>query len=327
MDLEQQVDDTPQDDNAAAAPPPASLRDELAAQYDKGSEPVEKAEPTTAPAPPAEELKVAATPVAPAPPEDRVPERVKGHLGDKWATLDPSVKTAIREYESNIGRMADKYGKDSKAYNELKDAFAPYEDMIRADNGTMTTAVKGLLHTARVLRQGTEDQKTALVEQIIKAYNVKPPRRGADGAPQPGYDPELATRLARLEETHLTTQAQQVQTVRQSVDNDLAAFTGDPANVYIKEPGFLDMMADLIASDQAQDLKSAYEKAMWLHPGIRDVEIAKRTSQANTGRVQAAQRARSAAVSVSGNAPGSVARDPSKMTLRDTLSAAFDGEL
>lgn len=86
-------------------------------------------------------------------------------------------------------------------------------------------------------------------------------------------------------------------------------------------------MQKLIRAGAAADLKSAYEQAAWLHDRTRQLEIAKANQHRVKDVVGQANRARQAAVSVNGNSPGPVKRDQSKMTLRETLEAAYNGDL
>jgi hypothetical protein len=324
-------------DTAAAAPvaapaAPATLRDALASAYDEHSTDKPAPKPEVTPVAEPTVAKEGEQQVLTAPVERPIPERLKAKFGEKWAILPPEVKTAFHDYESHVGGIVNKYGKAAKAWEEVQQITAPYEAMVKSEGGTLHTAMSSLFETARILRQGSPEQKIGLVQAIVKQFNVPMPGAPAptgEATPQPtpaGLSPELLNRFNQLEQRVLTNDAREVYTVRAKVDSDLAAFTSDPANVYIHEPGYLDTMAALIRAEKAETLEEAYQQAAWLHEGPRKLEIAKITANRNQPRVQQAQQARRAGISVNGNAPGVVRRDPSKMTLRDTLAAAFDGD-
>jgi hypothetical protein len=325
---------------AAKAP---SLRESLSKVFDEASaspdgkpKPVVEAPAIKSTKDPIAAAKAVVPGAAPTPPaEPPIPSRLKAKLEAEWSTIPPKIRAEFHEYEAAIGRMANKYGKAAKDWEATERLFAPYAEMTRAEGGNFHSAAANLFETARILRQGSPEQKQGLLLAMVKAYNIPLPSAtpGGDGSassPSPGVaqlSPELLDRINRLESRDLTAAATAAHNVRVQVDNDLNAFVSDPKNVYVREPGFLDTMAALIQTNKAEGLADAYTQAAWLHEGPRNAEIARLTSERNASRVADAQRARRAGVSVNGNAPGTVRLDPSKMTLRDTLAAAYDGEL
>jgi hypothetical protein len=313
---------------AAPAEGKVSLREALSKAYDTETAPGTPAEPKPG-VPAAGTPQVATTPPA----EKPIPDRLKGKFGEAWPTLDPKVKEAFHEYETSVGKLAHKYGMAAKNWDDTQRAFAPYESLVKAQGGNFLSAMTNLFETSRILHTGSQEQKTALLVRMAQAFSIPMP---GGAAPAGGQTPpasggslplELLDRLNRLEQTHLTREAQDAYTVRSQVDQDLETFIGDSANAYVKEPGFLGTMAQLISVGKASGLEDAYKQAAWLHENTRELEIAKITQARNAPRVGAAQRAKSAAVSVNGNAPGSVKLDPRKLDLRQTLAAAYDGEL
>lgn len=264
-----------------------------------------------------------------------IPERLKEKWGQTWDKLEPAVKEQFHAYESDIGRLAFKYGKGAKNWEEVSKAAAPYESMLRQEGATLQGAVGNLLETARILRQGAPEQKLALVQAMCKNFGINlgaltgQAAEASSAAPSsaPGLSPELLDRIANIERTVLTRDAETVHNTREQVNSELQTFLGDPANVYLQEPGYLDTMSALISSGKAVDLKSAYEQAAWLHDRPRELEIAKRHAQRIQSSAAAASVAKTAAVSVNGTSTGTPRLDTSKMTLREALEASFDGTL
>jgi len=333
--------------------PPAtevSLRDTLSQAYDSSHAPEgaggEAVTPATAPhslakqngdaeQSPVVKSDVAAQPPSatqssePVPYERAIPERLKTKLGEKWTTIPSEIRDEFHAYETHIGQMANKYGKAAKAWEETQQAFAPYEQMVRAEGGNFHGAMTNLFETARILRQGSPEQKVALIKQISSTFNIPIDTATGEqaGSAPAAVSPELIDRLNRLEQGILTREATEVHNARAKVESDLQTFLADPRHVYVQEPGYLDTMAGLITAGKATGLDDAYTQAAWLHEGPRNAEIAKINAAKLTPRIEQAAHARKVGVSVNGNAPGTVKLDPSKLSLRDTLSAAFDGEL
>jgi hypothetical protein len=260
---------------------------------------------------------------------DEPPSRLKDRFGTTWATLPPEIKGAFREYESAIGRLGNRYGQAARQWNEIQTVFAPYEEMVRSEGGTLPKAVQSLFETARILRQGHPEQRAALVLQMLPTFKI-PHEVLEDGRVvlnRPTSDPALLNRLSQLEGSRLTDEARIAQNTRQQVDTELEAFVTDPAHPYTQIPGYLDSMAVLIESRKAANLKEAYDQAAWLHEESRTLEFAKRSQEEASRRSSQALAARSAAVSVPGNAPGPVTRSTKNLSLRDELNARFDGTL
>jgi hypothetical protein len=312
-----------------------TLREALSKAYDSAAEPAVKPTEGSAALSTAPGSGTSTLPAVVTPSERPIPDRLKGKFAEAWPTLDPKVKEAFHEYESSVGKLAHKYGSSAKNWDDTQRAFAPYEGLVKSQGGNFLSAMTNLFETSRILHTGSPEQKTALLVRMAQAFRIPMPggeAHQAQGAAVPSPAPsgvslELLDRLNRLEQTHLTREAQDAYTVRTQVDQDLEAFIGDAANTYVKEPGFLGTMAQLITVGKASGLEDAYTQAAWLHENTREMEIAKITQSRNAPRVGAAQRAKAAAVSVNGNAPGSVKLDPRKLNLRQTLSAAYDGEL
>lgn len=271
----------------------------------------------------------AATANAPAATEPQIPERLKAKLAAKWATLDPEVRAEFLGYESHVGRLAHRYGQAAKQWEAMEQVIAPYMGLIKAENGTPHRAAAQLFETARVLRQGSPDQKLNLVRQMVQAYQI-PAQVSEDGSlvlGQARSDPATLARLSELEAQDLTGRATAEYNVRQEVSQELDAFLADPSHSNVAHPGYTQLMAQLISSGVAKDLADAYQRAEWLHDSTRDSAIARANAARAQSAAAATQAAQAAAVSVKGNSVGNPKRDPSKMDLRQTLVAVASGEL
>lgn len=313
-----------------------SLRSALEENYDKSagapSAPAAEGSSGTVETPASGVPAVAGTTPATAPAVSDpfpIPDRVKASLGPQWAALPAEVKHEIREYESHVGRLASRYGQAAKSWESVEKVIAPYQSLIQENGGTPLGVIGNMLETARVLSKGTPDQKLYAVHAILKSFQipVQTFTDGTIGLPNPQTPPEVLHRLTGLERQDLTARAADEYNVRQEVVTELDTFLADESRTYAREPGFLDTMADLIRVGRAKDLPDAYSQAAWIHEKTRPLEVARHNQERLAPQIQAAATARAAAISPSGNAPGQIARDPSKMSLRETLSAAFDGEL
>ena len=342
QDLATPATETPSQEPTHAPTPETSVRSGLEAAFDAAeaaapTPSISSATPRVATASPGASPDTPAVDpanVAPTPPpaERAIPERLKGRFADKWATLPPDVKDSFHEYESNIGRLASTYGQRAKSWEESQRVFAPYAEMVQKEGGNYHSAVGNLLETARILRQGSPEQKVVLLRQTASAFGVSlqdlvgiPTQEGQPPRSEPNE--ALINRLNALEREVLTTRGQESHNARTQVDSEIETFVADTSNIYLQEPGYLDTMATLIRAGKAANLPEAYQQAAWLHERPRQLEIAKANQQRTDSSRDAANRAKRASVSVNGSTPGNVRVDMSKLSLRDALSAAFDGEL
>lgn len=322
-----------------------TLRDTLSTAYDQAvsssDEPADTAAPvaqtpapeTTAPTTSAPETAAPTaetpSPTAPQVDLDAPPPRLKDRFGQSWATLPDEVKKTFRDYESAIGRMGNRYGQAAQNWNQMQQVISPYEEMIRAEGGTPHRAVQSLLETARVLRQGHPEQKSAMVFGMLQAFQI-PHQRLEDGRVvllPPSTDPALLQRLSALEGQDLTARASRNQDLSRSVDEELQTFLESGDRPYLRIPGYEETMAMLIETGKAKDLDSAYTQAAWLHDESRELEVARKTSAGASERAARAAAARTAAVSVPGNNPGALQPSTKGMSLRDELRARMSGEI
>lgn len=343
----------------ASAPSEAlSLRSALEASYDKSvshqAAPTESA-PSAAQAPAATMVSAQPTSAAPAPLETQapaeggppttapvttevsapeapsdIPQRIaKRWTPETWAALPPAVKAEFANYESDIGRLVSRYGQSAQSWSRLEQTVAPYMPLIQAEKGDVYSAVGNLMETARILRQGTPDQKLGLILQTCATFGV-PLQRNAQGeivVPMPSTSADTLSRLNAAERHHLTTTAAADYTARDSVASTLDAYIARPDRPHLQLEGFMAAMAQIISTGQASDLDGAYEAATWLHPQSRAQAILEHNRKEAERLSARSATASAAAVSVPGNSTGKPALNASNLGLRDTLAAALEGQL
>jgi hypothetical protein len=87
-------------------------------------------------------------------------------------------------------------------------------------------------------------------------------------------------------------------------------------------------MADMmeVAEKHGQDmsLEDAYQACCMLHPEIKRIIVGRQSQQSAQGLTQAAQRSRSAAVSVRGAAPVGNPHTPEPSSVREAIEAAIE---
>jgi hypothetical protein len=251
---------------------------------------------------------------------EKPPASWKPEAREHWGQLPDNVRAEIARRESEVQRTLQETAEARKTAEAVMKTISPYEAFIRAEGSNPIQAIDNLMATAAKLRTGTAPELAQMVAGIVQQFGVG--RFGntfiealdsALAGQTPRVDPQQAAidqvlnqRLAPVQQ--MLTQFQQMQNQQQSqiamqaqseVENFLtrAEFGND-----VRED-----MADLMEAAQRRGqtltLADAYKKACMMNDSVRSVLVQRQKAQQGQAHTQAAQRARSAAVSVSGSAP------------------------
>ena len=174
-----------------------------------------------------------------------------------------------------------------------------------------------------------------MVAQVVNAYGVD--IRSLDsalvGAALPEVQPqqvnvqaEVQRALAPLMQMAQQRQQAEAQQLSEAARSDLQAFASDPAHEFLGD--VRGVMADMLEVADRQkvalSLQDAYDRACALHPEVSKVIIARRQGANAQQLTQAAQRARSAAVSVRGSAPVGNPNAVEPSSIRESIEAAIE---
>lgn len=273
--------------------------------------------------------------------EDRAPQSWKPETRQHWQTLPPEVRGEIARREGEFARAMQETAEARRFSDAVMKTIAPYEMFIKAENSNPIQAIDNLMSTAARLRTGTAPEIAGLVSQLVNQFGVGRFGPGFIEAldqalvgQTPQQDPREVMMRRQLEQEiapvkQFMTQFQQMQ---QAQEQQLQAAAGNEVGGFLANPKFefamdvKDDMADLIElahkRGREMSLEEAYERATRAHPSISKILAKRDQATAAQGRTQVAQRARSAAVSVSG-APSIGSSGSDANDLRSALENAF----
>jgi len=220
-----------------------------------------------------------------------------------------------------------KYKKRNEAFDEIMQPFKG--DFERAGMDEVG-AVRQLLAAHDYLRKDPQNAINWLANQ----YGVDMAAIGNDPAAEDEFaDPQvkqLQQQVAQLTgfiQNQQTQQQSQVQQSTQSLIDQFAAETD--ANGNPKHPHFdrvRGVMGSLISSENAKDLATAYEMAVYADPELRQAQVkamAAAQSQDNV-KTEAVKKAKKAARSkVRGSASPAAPALPANASIRDTINASI----
>ena len=252
----------------------------------------------------------------------QAPSSWKKDISEKWSELPPEVRAEIHRRESDYHKGIEQYKQAAEQAEYLQQAIAPYMQNIQASGVPPAQALQHLLGVEHTLRNGTAEQKTKLIAEIARDYGVNL----EDITPAPPLDPQVQQLIQQ--NRHLQQFQQTVQQQQQSaVKSEIERFRDNPENVHFEE--VREDMAVLLETGRAANLQDAYDMAVWMRPEIRQtlVQTQRAEAEKRAAEQQRKQRAKTAAGSVKGSANSKATSVSSNASLRDTLTAALDGDI
>lgn len=270
---------------------------------------------------------------------ERAPQAWRPETREHWGQLPEPVRAEISRREVEVQRTLQESAEARRSFDAVMKTIEPYQAFIRAENSNPLQAIDNLMSTAARLRTGTAPELAQLVAGIVNQFGTG--RFGnqfielLDGAlagQAPRVDPQQAAleqalnqRLAPVQ--NMLTQFQQAQAAQQQ---RVAQQAQSQVGQFLQRAEFgedvREEMADLLETAQRRgqnlSLVDAYKKACMLNDRVRSVLQSRAKSRGAQTKTQAAQRARSAAVSVTGAAPaGALRQDPTDV--RSAIEAAI----
>jgi len=270
---------------------------------------------------------------------EKAPVSWKPEVREHWAALPTEIKNEVMRRERDIQNTLKESNEARKMVEQFNRVIQPYEMFIKAENSNPLQAVDNLMATAARLRTGTSGDVAQMVAGIVKQFGVG--RFGKAFIEQldsalvgeiPQEDAQAAQMRNMLQQQlapvqNFMNQFQQAQHMQQEKLTHEAAteVQGFLQNAEFAEDVREDM-ADLMEVAQRRGreltLQEAYQQACIANPKIRSI-LQQRGKSVDANKLTgAAQKAKSAAVSVSG-APAISAPQRAAVDVRSAIEAAI----
>ena len=238
-----------------------------------------------------------------------------------FASMPLHVQTAIAKREAEMAKGLTRQDEDRVFGKQIKELVTPFSEMIKSEGSSVQQAFGSFLNTAKILRTGTEEEKSSVVKDLIKRYNVR-------------IDVTQAPSNTGFHQNDGMTREQVAQIVKQEQEqsrllSEVDAFRSDPANEHFDV--VRGHMVALLNGGLADTLKSAYDQAVYANPQTRSSLLARQDTSAqdkqkiDMSKKVAAAKAASGSVIGSNNGLGasSKAKGP-EMSLRDEIRANLE---
>lgn len=270
---------------------------------------------------------------------EKAPASWRPDIREHWGTLPEPVRAEIQRRETEVARTLQETAEARKTAEAVMRTIEPYQAFIKAENSNPLQAIDNLMSTAARLRTGTAPELATLVAGIVNQFGTGRFGNGfiemldsALAGQTPKQDPQqlameqvLNQRLAPVQQ--MLTQFQQAQYQQQQQATQAAQ---TEVSTFLDRAEFgedvREDMADIIESysrrGQNITLQDAYKKACLMNDNVRSVLSQRMKAKGAQQSTQAAQKARSAAVQVSGSAPMGALRQEST-DVRTAIEAAI----
>jgi hypothetical protein len=271
---------------------------------------------------------------------DKAPASWKPDVREHWATLPDTVRSEISRREVEHARFMQETAEARRTADAVSQVVQPYMHFIKAENSNPLQAIDNLMATASRLRTGTGPELAQLMADMVNQFGTGRHGRqfiemldSALAGQQPAQSDPQTSQIEQLLNQKLApvqgmlTQFQQAQAQAQyqaqaAAQNEVAQFLSKAEFGEDVRENMADILEIAQRRGQSMTLQQAYEKASFMNDSVRKVMQQRHAVQGAQVHNQAAQRARAAAVSVSGSAPVGALQQPST-DIRSAIEAAI----
>ena len=259
-------------------------------------------EPTATNASPSQPANTApvANPAETQSPTSTAPRTWRPEAAAHWNELPPQVQAEIQKREQDIFNGLNQYKQfaniGQRAFQAVKDVLP----VLQQQGQDPYAFMRDMCEVHRLLSAGTPEQKARAFTALALHYGVATDQNGAT-SPLPDQMEMMRQQIANLTNFQAQSMQQQQLAQQQYCSQQIEAMAADKENApYFDEA--VPMMTELINKGLANDLKEAYNNAIWLVPSIR-AKLQATTSQAmaEAGAAKVAAAGKMAAANVKGS--------------------------
>jgi len=232
------------------------------------------------------------------------------------------------EREQNYATGISGYKAKAEEAKEYAEAMQDILPVLQQQNMPAGEFIRNVSQAHKVLVMGSPQEKLQMFGWLAQSYGI--PLDAIAPAQQGQYDPnqmQLMQKIQQLEANVNGVASWREQQEQTAVQREIAKFTD--ASKYPHFEQVRGVMAQLLESGMADNLDSAYEKAVRLDGDAFQAEQQRQASQQlgqqTANKVAAAAKARQASVSIKTSTPaGMVTSNVNPKNLRGAIEAAFD---
>ncbi len=261
-------------------------------------------------------------------PTRKAPSSWKKDYWEAYEKLDPKLADYINTREEQFANGVSTYKQEAERAKEMFEAIAPFQQDLQAHGVHPTQWIRNLGTAHQMLVKGTPEQKLATFQKLAHDYGV-PLQSVISGQMDPmiQYLSPLQEQVRQLEGKLTGWQEQRQKEEQTVIQSEIEQFSTQHDHFdAVKET-----MAGLLQAGLAQDLKSAYDKAVRMNDDLWNSVQQQKTVDAEKQRLENAaakvNKARASAVSPRSATPIGAMSSTGKKDLRSVLEDAVDATL
>jgi len=249
------------------------------------------------------------------------PSSWKKDYEEHWGKLDPTLQDYIQQREADYAKGVSTYKNQWDMAAPLVETIKQFEPLMNEYNIGPKEWISRLGTADLTLSRGTPEQKLQMFAQLANDYGVNLGQLTG----QTGYDPQfsqLAQELNQIKNQWTSFQSSQEQLEQAQLQNEISSFKDDKP--YFEE--VRETMAGLLQSGMANDLQSAYDKAIRLNDDVFQKVNATQAQKSEAAQREKVAQAKAKVLSPKSTTPTASMSSGGKSasSARDAIMQAFD---
>lgn len=259
------------------------------------------------------------------------PSSWKKELDEHWNNLHPEVANYLALREQQFSTGVSTYKQEAERAKHIQQAIEPFMPELQRHNIQPADWIQNLGRAHQTLALGSPQQKLQMFSHLAREYGIDLAALGApvEGQGNPILNQQtqwLQEQVAQLNGRWQQFETSQAQQQQAAIDGEIQRFAAQTD----KYPHFTtvrETMAGILQSGLAQDLDSAYNKAIRMHDDLWNSQQEAQRNQAEaerkTQQAEAAKSARAKVVSVKSATPSGSATTTGAKGRRAQLEEAL----
>ena len=249
------------------------------------------------------------------------PSSWKKDYEEHWGKLDPQLQDYIQQREADYAKGVSTYKSQWEQAAPILESLNQFQPLLRQYGVAPQQWITQLGNAHAQLVTGTPEQKMQVFQQLANDYGIN---LGAIAGYQ-GYDPQfssLAQELNQIKNQWGQFQQQQEAMEQTQLRNEIDSFKTDKP--YFEE--VRETMAGLLQSGMADDLQSAYDKAIRLNDDVFQKVNAEQAQKSEAAQREKVAAAKAKVLSPKSTTPTGSATSGSKTasSAREAIMAAME---
>ena len=248
---------------------------------------------------------------------------------EKGEQISKDDFTKFAEYanqrESEYKKGVSTYKAEADRAKSYENAIAPYADNLQRRGIQPTQYIENLVRAEQILSNAPYDQKVQVFQKLAADYGIQ--LNGGQVTQLDPYTQQLMNQLNMVNQEVSSIKGRFAQEENQRLMNEIQKYQSDTAN-YPHFDVVREEMAQLLELGKAQDLETAYKKAVRMNDDVWSLEQERLLKDAKQSAVKAQQvaKAKAAAVSPKSVTPSGRVIEPGDKKDRRSIIAEQMGE-